>query len=247
MAMGKNWYQSFRYRSAADYTDFTDRAAGPDVQIIMQLFTAQDLKVFDIQRFNERMAAILARIRPKLTSIGEELAPKVRELVDVPLFVHVAKHARRTVNPPDDTWAALGANARGYKKDVHFKVAVSRHCVRFLFEVGPEYYAKADWAKEWHHEFKAIADALKGNKGLEWFKNEHDEDPNAVVSALTPAELKKLADELVRRKDGQLVLGRRLDASVFVELKPKQVEKIAIETFTPLAPLFEIHAARVLN
>lgn len=192
------------------------------------------------------MAAILTRIRPKLTSIGEELAPRVSELVDVPLYVHVAKHARRTVNPPDDTWAALGANARGYKKDVHFKVAVSRHCVRFLFEAGPEYYGKGDWAKQWHSEFKSIADALKGNRELAWFKNEHDEDPAAAVSKLAPAELKKLGDELTRRKDGQLVFGRRVDAGEFANLKSRQVEKIALDTFRPLAPLFQMHEARVL-
>src|ERR1051326_141322 len=212
----------------------------------MELFTAQDFKVFDIQGFNERMAAILTRIRPKLTSIGEELAPRVSELVDVPLFVHVAKHARRTVNPPDDTWAALGANARGYKKDVHFKVAVSRHCVRFLFEAGPEYYAKADWTTQWHSEFKSISNPLRGNKDLAWFKNEHDEDPAGGLSKLMPEELKKLGDELIRRKVGQLVFGRRVDAAEFAGLKPKQVEKIALETFKPLAPLFGIHEARVL-
>src|SRR6266849_4007104 len=143
----------------------------------MQLFTAQDFKVFDIQGFNERMAAILTRIRPKLTSIGEELAPKISQLVDVPLYVHVAKHARRTVNPPDDTWVELGANPRGYKKDVHFKIAVSRNCVRFLFEAGPEYYAKADWAQGWQKEFRQVMSALRARRELAWFKNEHDEEP----------------------------------------------------------------------
>ncbi len=213
----------------------------------MELFTAEDFRVFDIQGFNERMTAILTCIRPKLTSIGEELAPRVSEFVDVPLYVHVAKHARRTVNPPDDTWAALGANARGYKKDVHFKVAISRHCVRFLFEAGPEYYAKADWKKEWQREFKSISDALKSNKSLVWFKNEHDEDPAAAISALAPADLKKLGDELTRRKDGQLVFGRRVDWVDFVDWKPKQVERATLDTFKPLAPLFDIYAARVLS
>src|SRR5215831_13053731 len=200
----------------------------------MELFTAQDFKVFDIQGFTERMAAIVTRIRPKLTSIGEELAPKVSELVDVPLFVHVAKHARRTVNPPDDTWAALGANARGYKKDVHFKVAVSRHCVRFLFEAGPEYYAKAAWTKDWLAEFKSLSGPLRRSKDLAWFKNEHDEDPAANLSTLAAEELKNLGDELIRRKDGQLVFGRRVSAAEFTGLKPNHVEKIAVDTFKPL-------------
>jgi len=40
-----------------------------------ELFTVNDFKIFDIPEFNERMAAILTRIRPKLASIGKELAP----------------------------------------------------------------------------------------------------------------------------------------------------------------------------
>jgi len=212
----------------------------------MELFTLEDFKIFDIPGFNERMAAILTRIRPKLTSIGEDLAPKVSPMVDVPLYAHVAKHARRTVNPPGDTWAALGANPRGYKKDVHFKVAVSRNCVRFLFEAGPEYYAKSDWANGWQRQFKVKSAALRTNKHLAWFKNEHDEEPAARLSDVLSVDLKKLGDELTRRKDGQFVLGRRVNASDFVGFKPKQVVKIAVETFKPLAPLFQVHDARVL-
>src|SRR5438132_2381042 len=131
------------------------------------------------------MAAILTRIRPKLTSIGEELAPKVSLLVDCPLYVHVAKHARRTVNPPDDTWAAFGADQRGYKKDVHFKVAVSRHCVRFIFEAGPEYYAKPDWTADWNRNFNTLGPGLRTVKDLVWFKNEHDEEPGAYLKDLS--------------------------------------------------------------
>ena len=201
----------------------------------MELFTVGDFKVFDIPEFRERMAAIVSRIRPKLTSIGAELVPKVSALVDRPLYVHVAKHARRTVNPPDDTWAAMAASPRGYKADVHFKVAVSRHCVRFLFEAGPEYYAKQAWLKAWRRQFKDIGAGLRG---LEWFRNEHDEEP--VVFA----DLKQAADELTRRKDGQFVLGRRIDAAEFSKMKPRQVEKAALETFGAAAPLFGIYKQR---
>jgi uncharacterized protein YktB (UPF0637 family) len=210
----------------------------------MELFTSADFKIFDIAGFNERMGAIILNIRPKLTSIGETIAPKVSLLVDRPLFVHVAKHARRTVNPPDDTWAALGADQRGYKKDVHFKVAVSRNCVRFLFEAGPEYYAKPDWAAEWARSLAVFGAGLRTAKNLAWFKNEHDEDPAAMVRDLSPADLKKLGDELTRRRDGQLVFGRRVNADEFVTLNPKQVEKIATDAFKPLVSLFNLHDVR---
>ena len=213
----------------------------------MDLFKPDDFKVFDIKEFTARMAAILTRIRPKLTSIGEDLAPKLSAIVDCPLYVHVAKHARRTVNPPDDTWAAFGGNRRGYKKDVHFKFAVSRHCVRLLFEAGPEYYAKPEWVRGWYGEFKDVAEGLKANRKLGWFRNEHDEEPALRLSDLAPADLRKLADELTRRNDGQFVMGTRIDAGEFVTLKPRQVENLAIRTFGPLASLFHIHEARVLS
>lgn len=212
----------------------------------MDLFKPDDFKVFGIKGFHERMAAIRARIRPKLTSIGEELAPKLSVLVDCPLHLHVAKHARRTVNPPEDTWAAFGASRRGYKKDVHFKFAVSRHCVRLLFEAGPEYYAKPEWVHGWYGEFNDLARSLRARKSLAWFKNEHDEDPELQLAGVAPADLKKLAEELTRRKDGrgQFVLGARIEARDFLALTSRQVENLAVKTFEPLAPLFHIHEAR---
>ena len=210
----------------------------------MDIFTRDDFKIFDKAGFNERMGAIMTHIRPKLTSIGNELAPEISALVDCPLFVHVAKHARRTVNPPDDTWAALGASLRGYKADVHFKIAVSRHCVRFLFEAGPEYYAKADWVREWQRSFNRFSSSLRTAKELAWFKSEHDEEPAAKLKDLAGSDLKKLADELTRRRDGQLALGRRIESTEFATLKPKQIRKIAADTFGPLSALFALHGAR---
>lgn len=209
----------------------------------MDVFKPADFKVFDIPGFHERMGSIMLRIRPKLTSLGDSLVSEASALVDRPLHVHVAKHARRTVNPPDDTWAAFGPDERGYKKDVHFKAAVSRNCVRFLFEVGPEYYAKTDWVRNWHRDFRDISKALKGS-GLDWFKDEHDEEPAATLAGLSPADLEALAESLTRRKDGQFVLGRRIDAAQFTRMSDAAIRSVAREVFKPAARLFCLNAFR---
>lgn len=213
----------------------------------MELFKQDDFEVFDIQEFGVRMAAISTRIRPKLMSIGDELVPKLSALVDCSLFLHVARHARRTVNPPDDTWAAFGSHRRGYKKDVHFKFAVSRHCVRLLFEVGPEYYAKREWVRGWHAEFGDVSNRLREQRKLSWFKNEHDEVPALRLAELSDADLRRLPEELKRLRNdrGQFILGTCIEAGEFLKLKSKQVENLAVKTFEPLAPLFHIHAARI--
>jgi hypothetical protein len=93
-------------------------------------FTTADFRVFEIDGFKARMEAIRTRIRPKLESLGRGLAPDVAHATGSEAFAHVARHARRTVNPPDDTWVALGPDRRGDKKHGPFKVAASGSCSR---------------------------------------------------------------------------------------------------------------------
>ena len=203
-------------------------------------FTAKDFQVFAIPDFVGRMAAIRRQIQPELFALVEELSPKLRVLVGSEIFPHVAKHMRRTVNPPDDTWVAFGPEKRGYKKAQHFKIAISRHCVRFLFEVGPEYADKARWAKTWQREAGRLAAALKKGSGLGWYKNEHDEDPAAILASLSSREIGGLAGELTRRKNGQLVFGRRLDQAKALRQTPQGFERAALATFSGLAPLYRL-------
>lgn len=210
----------------------------------MDLFTVKDFDIFGISGFRERMSAITANISPKLKAIGEEIAPAISEIVDKPLYGHVAKHARRTVNPPEDTWVAIGAGKRGYKMDVHFKIAISHNYLRLLFEVGPEYYDKKGWAIKWNSEIKEISEVLASNKSLLWFQNEHNEEPNGTVSNYTSSDLTFLSRELTRRKEGQLVLGRRITRDKIISMKSHQFRRIALNTFKPLSVLFSLHEER---
>jgi len=203
-------------------------------------FGAADFKVFDVAGFQPRMSQIRERIRPKLETLGHSLAPAIQRTTGDETFIHVAKHARRTVNPPDDTWVAFAADRRGYKKHAHFKVAVSRHCVRFLFEIGPEHADKKRWTAAWKKSAPKIGPVLRRVKGLAWFKNEHDETPSASLGDLTPEDLGRLADEVVRTRDGQLVLGRVVSAEEAARWTEAQYRGAALETFRALAPLYRL-------
>ena len=203
-------------------------------------FGPADFKVFDVKGFQSRMGGIRTRVRPKLETLGRSLAPAVGRSAGGDTFAHVAKHARRTVNPPDDTWVAFGPDARGYKKHCHFKVAVSRHCVRFLFEVGPEHADKKRWAAAWKKNAGKLAPVLRRMKDLAWFKNEHDETPAAALGDMAPEALGDLADEIVRTRDGQLVLGRVVAAEEAVRWTEAQYRAAALETFRALVPLYRL-------
>ena len=203
-------------------------------------FTASDFKVFDLKGFQPRMAAIRGQIRPKLEALGASLLPDVARATGAEAFAHVAKHARRTVNPPDDTWVAFGPDKRGYKKSCHLKVAVSRRCVRFLFEAGPEFADKKKWAAAWKRNAGRLAPTLKKAKGLAWFKNEHDEEPAAILVDLSTEEIVRLADELTRTRDGQFVLGRLVSESDAASWGADEYTKAAAATFEVLAPLYRL-------
>jgi len=203
-------------------------------------FSAADFKIFDVTGFQARMSEIRGRVRPKLEALGHSLAPAIQRTTGEATFAHVAKHARRTVNAPDDTWVAFTSNERGYKKHPHFKVAVSRSCMRFLFEIGPEHADKKRWAAAWKRSAPKLAPVLRRVKGLAWFKSEHDEEAAAALSDMSPEQLAGLADELTRTRDGQFVVGRIVPASDAAHWTEAQYREAALETFRALAPLYRL-------
>jgi len=202
-------------------------------------FTANDFQVFEIPDFAGRMRAIREQVRPKLTALGESLAPHIGRLVKGEVFPHVAKHARRTVNPPEDTWVAFGPERRGYKKHTHFKVAVSKNYVRYLFEVGAEHEDKRGWARRWERRPADLIAIVKRGQDIGWFKNEHDEDPAASAGEADPTEIRMMLGELTRRRDGQLVLGRRLSRAEVTGMTAEAFQKAALDVFRVLAPLYQ--------
>ena len=203
-------------------------------------FRAADFSVFDVRGFQARMTAIRERVRPKLEALGHSLAPAVSRSVAGDVYPHVARHARRTVNPPDDTWVAFGPDPRGYKKHCHFKVAVSRRCVRFLFEVGPEHADKKRWAAAWVRNAGRLGPVLRRVGGLAWFENEHDEEAAGPLAELTPEAFEELTDELLRTREGQLVLGRAVAAGEAARWSEADYRAAALETFRALVPLYRL-------
>ena len=201
-------------------------------------FGTTDFKVFDVDGFQPRMAGIRQRLRPKLEVMGQRLLPDVSRAAHSEAFPHVAKHARRTVNPPDDTWVAFAGDRRGYKKHPHFKVAVSRNAVRFLFEIGPEHADKKRWAAAWKKNAPKLGPVLRRMRGLAWFKDEHDEEPAALLGDLDQEQLIALGDELLRTRDGQFVIGRVVSASEASRWTEAQYRTAALETFRALGPLY---------
>ncbi|WP_175287784.1 YktB family protein [Salinicoccus roseus] len=110
-------------------------------------FTKDDFKVFEIDGLEPRMDALKTTIRPKLENLGEYFSEYLTEITGDEHFAHVAKHARRKVNPPDDTWVSFSTNPRGYKMMPHFQIGLFRDhafCMYGTIYESPEKAATAE-------------------------------------------------------------------------------------------------------
>lgn len=94
------------------------------VLVTLKGFQQQDFNIFHIDGLDGRMNAIQTRIQPKFKEIGKELTNFLSVQLGNEMYLHIAKHARRTVNPPKDTWLAIASNKRGYKKHPHFQLGL---------------------------------------------------------------------------------------------------------------------------
>ena len=162
-------------------------------------WTRDDFTVFEIPGFEDRMAEIRAHLQPKLAALGEELVPRLEQETGESWFAHVAKHMRRTVNPPSDTWVAFNRIKRGYKATAHLSVGISAHGPNVVLVLKPECADKEMFANNIRRRASEIARWSSGNANLLI-----GDVPNASFETLTPAKSvnaagwKTIADDLLR-------------------------------------------------
>ncbi|MBI3091332.1 MAG: DUF1054 family protein [Candidatus Tectomicrobia bacterium] len=125
-------------------------------------FSAEDFRVFEIEGFEARMEALKGLVRPKLEKLGAELAPALREATGEEFHPHVAKHQRRTVNPPAETWVALGPSPRGYKRYGYLALAISGGGLHARVVVKSEADGRARMAANFRKQAKRLNGQLGG-------------------------------------------------------------------------------------
>ena len=172
-------------------------------------FTAMDFDVFTIAGFAERMDAIRRQIRPKLVTVGEQLTPWLEHETGLEFYYHVATHARRRVNPPDDTWVAFGRSARGYKRFLHLTVAIDRLGLKTELVVKPESDDKAAFAEALIRLGAQGTARLLGNDGapVYWLDEREGGIP---MTAMSETDFRQRLESLLSKKSAGATLGCRL-------------------------------------
>ncbi|MDN4073594.1 YktB family protein [Fictibacillus terranigra] len=200
-------------------------------------FKKNDFSVFAIEGLEPRMEKLIERVRPKLEDLGGHFASELSALTGEEMFYHVAKHARRTVNPPKDTWVAFSSSKRGYKKLPHFQIGLFETHVFIWFAVIYESPVKKEYAAALQKELKTINASIP-----DYFVWSQDHmKPEAVQhSEMKNGNLSGLVRSLAEVKKAELLCGIHIPKDEAIQMDGKAFIQKADSVFRTLMPLYEL-------
>ena len=196
-------------------------------------FKAQDFEVFSVDRFDRRMPLIFQHVRPKLVKLGVELAPELSRKLHLEFFPHVAKHARRTVNPPAETWAAFGPSPKGYKRYGYLALCISGAGLHARAVVKSDADNRPEMGAKIRSKAPELGKAFRGTKIAHYEKWDFEHLPQTAAAG--PEFFQSLADTL-DKKTGGLDVG--FGWNVRDSLKLDRAE--LLEAWSELEPLYRV-------
>lgn len=195
-------------------------------------FEETDFTTFSIDGLAERMEAIQTRIQPKFRNIGSELVDFLSMKLGNEVYLHIAKHARRTVNPPNDTWLAICDNKRGYKKHPHFQVGLFDDRVFIWLALIYELPNKAKIAEAFINHLEEIK-----NLPQDFVVSlDHMKKDTIPISGLEKSHLERFRDV----KKAEFLIGKHLDKN---DDRVKDGEKLLEtikDTYEALIPFYRL-------
>ncbi|WP_307894241.1 YktB family protein [Bacillus swezeyi] len=200
-------------------------------------FTEEDFDTFTIEGLDARMGVLKETVRPKLQGLGEHFAPVLSALTGDEMFVHVAKHARRSVNPPDDSWVAFANNKRGYKKLPHFQIGLWKTHVFVWFALIYESPLKQEYGQLFKDRLSDIKNRIPN--GFFW-SADHTKPEAHKASDMNEEELEKLFDRLVKVKKAEALCGIQLSKDQVLEMSEEEFLSEIEASFEKLAFLYRL-------
>lgn len=203
-------------------------------------WTNKDFDVFTTDGLEQRMEALTTNVRPKFQELGERFASFFSVNTGNEFFPHVAKHARRTINPPKDSWVAFSTYKRGYKSLPHFQIGLwNTHLfiwVAIIYE-APEKDAMANRLLQNIEVFDQLPDDFV-------ISGDHMK-PDALP--LVESKEDTLEELLIRLRDvkkGEFLVGRQIPREEAVTLSSDEFVKLTEETFEKLLPIYNVIVGR---
>ncbi|WP_202076619.1 YktB family protein [Caldalkalibacillus salinus] len=200
-------------------------------------FTEDDFNTFHIEGLDARMEAIKERIQPKFRQIGDVLTEEMTHMLGNDMYLHIAKHARRTVNPPHDTWLAIAPNQRGYKKHPHFQVGLFDDHVFIWLAFIYELPYKREIAQTFLKHLDQLDDTIPNDYVISLDHTKKDAKAKDVLKQ------QGLKDVLVRFRDvkkAEFLVGRHIAANDSLLSDGERFMQYTKDTLETLVPLYQL-------
>ena len=196
-------------------------------------FKPRDFEVFSVEGFSARLGLIYEHVLPKLVKLGNELAPELSRKLHMEFFPHVAKHARRTVSAPPETWAAFGPSPKGYKRYGYLALCISEAGLHARAVVKTEADHRPEMGAKIKMKAFDLARSFRGTKIAHYEKWDFQRLPKASVA--DAAFFESIADGF-GKKTGVIDVGFGWNVRDSVHLERAEL----LEAFGELEPLYRV-------
>lgn len=204
--------------------------------MVGRFWEKDDFNVFSIEGLENRMEALQNRIQPKFGTLGSHFADRLSAHGTDEFFPHVAKHARRTVNPPNDSWVAFAPAKRGYKALPHFQIGLwGTH----LFIILAVIYENSD-KKGIAERLDSKLDVLTSLPGTYIVSGDHMKPEATTIEQAGATGLEQILERLQTVKKAEFLVGRHLLREDAVKLSNEEFIAFAEETFDCLLPVYDV-------
>ncbi|MGD6818394.1 YktB family protein [Metabacillus sp. 84] len=200
-------------------------------------FEAEDFEVFAVNGLEERMEMLVETVRPKLEALGVHFSAMLSQLTGEEMFPHVAKHARRSVNPPNDTWVAFASSKRGYKMLPHFQIGLWETHVFIWFAMIYEAPGKEAFGKAAEKKIPTIVKQIPGH--YVW-SDDHTKPGASPQEELGKAGLKKMAERLQSVKKAEMLCGVHINRQEAEAMSGEEMITRIEQSFQTLLPLYQL-------
>jgi uncharacterized protein YktB (UPF0637 family) len=200
-------------------------------------FTQEDFDVFQLEGLEERMAGIQGLIQPKFQAIGERLAGELAVHAGDEMYLHIAKHARRTVNPPKDTWLSICNNKRGYKSHPHFQLGLFDDHLFLWLALIYEVPNKSQIATAYLDKLDDVIAAVPDNYMISL---DHTMKEATRTGDMSTEDWNKALVRFRDVKKAELLIGRHIPADDMLLRSGDILLKFASSTFETLMPLYRM-------
>ncbi|HDM1718654.1 TPA: YktB family protein [Staphylococcus aureus] len=197
-------------------------------------FKPKDFKAFNVEGLDARMEALNEYIRPQLHELGGYFSDFFTNQTGETFYPHVAKHARRSVNPPKDTWVAFATSKRGYKMLPHFQIGMFEDQLFVMFGIMHEAKDKATRAKVFERKFKAIQQLPDDYRVC----LDHMKPDKPFIKDLTDDDLKEAIQRAINVKKGEFFIARAITPQDKRLKSDKAFIAFLEETFDQFLPFY---------